>query len=243
MTQNYTSRDIYDRLYREIMSLRRKPGATLRENALCEEFGVSRTPIRSVLQELRIAGLIEVTPYKATHVTRLDFDTISQQIYLRVAVETAVIRDFCRLCTPEAMQTLRARNAALRRLADQGDPDPEAFYHLDGILHETWFAATGKDQLWHLIQTNQNNYSRFRMLDLVEARNFDEIVTEHDALLDAIEQKDEAAVAALCSTHLYGGLTRLGDELRTKFADYFVPGARWPQTPGAADEPEKEDAP
>ena len=100
MNKNYNSRDIYRQLYEEIMTLQRKPGAVLRENALCEEFGVSRTPIRSVLQELRIAGLIEVTPYKSTRVTQLDFDTISQQIYLRVAVETAVLLDFCAICTP-----------------------------------------------------------------------------------------------------------------------------------------------
>ena len=229
MAQNYTSRDIYNQLYSEIMSLQRKPGAVLRENALCEEFGVSRTPIRSVLQELRIAGLIEVTPYKSTNVTRLDFNTISQQIYLRVAVETAVLLDFCEFCTPEQVEQLKGRNNALRRLIAQPNPAPDAFYHLDGCLHEYWFTATGKDQLWELIQTNQNNYSRFRMLDLVEARNFGQIVDEHEALLQAIADKDTDRVKALCSRHLYGGVTRLGHELPTKFADYFVPGTRWPE--------------
>ncbi|MFR7452102.1 GntR family transcriptional regulator [uncultured Subdoligranulum sp.] len=231
MTKTYTRHDIYEQLYGEIMTLQRKPGSTLRENALCEEFGVSRTPIRSVLQELRIAGLIEVTPYKSTRVTRLDFDTISQQIYLRVAVETAVLLDFFDVCTPEQMQQLYARNQALRRQAEQPTPDPAAFYRMDGRLHEFWFIATGKNQLWQLIQTNQNSYSRFRMLDLVEARNFAEIVNEHDALLQAVERRDADAVRALCAQHLYGGVTRLGDALPTKFADYFVPGTRWPAHP------------
>lgn len=231
MTKTYTRHDIYEQLYGEIMTLQRKPGSTLRENALCEEFGVSRTPIRSVLQELRIAGLIEVTPYKSTRVTRLDFDTISQQIYLRVAVETAVLLDFFDVCTPEQMQQLYARNQALRRQAEQPTPDPAAFYRMDGRLHEFWFITTGKNQLWQLIQTNQNSYSRFRMLDLVEARNFAEIVNEHDALLQAVERRDADAVRALCAQHLYGGVTRLGDALPTKFADYFVPGTRWPAHP------------
>ena len=84
---------------------------------MCEQFGVSRTPVRSVLQELRIAGLIEVTPYKSTRVTQLDFDTISQQIYLRNAVESAVMTDFAAACTPEQLAQLKTRNDALRRLA------------------------------------------------------------------------------------------------------------------------------
>ena len=61
--QAFSSHDIFQTLYQQIMLLELKPGSTLRENALCEQFGVSRTPVRSVLQELRIAGLIEVTPY------------------------------------------------------------------------------------------------------------------------------------------------------------------------------------
>ena len=99
--QAFSSHDIFQTLYQQIMLLELKPGSTLRENALCEQFGVSRTPVRSVLQELRIAGLIEVTPYKSTRVTQLDFDTISQQIYLRNAVESAVMTDFAAACTPE----------------------------------------------------------------------------------------------------------------------------------------------
>ena len=144
MTKTYTRHDIYEQLYGEIMTLQRKPGSTLRENALCEEFGVSRTPIRSVLQELRIAGLIEVTPYKSARVTRLDFDTISQQIYLRVAVETAVLLDFFDVCTPEQMQQLYARNQALRRQAEQPTPDPAAAHRMDGRLRAAWGRAPGQ---------------------------------------------------------------------------------------------------
>lgn len=60
--QAFSSHDIFQTLYQQIMLLELKPGSTLRENALCEQFGVSRTPVRSVLQELRIAGLIESPP-------------------------------------------------------------------------------------------------------------------------------------------------------------------------------------
>ena len=206
--QAFSSHDIFQTLYQQIMLLELKPGSTLRENALCEQFGVSRTPVRSVLQELRIAGLIEVTPYKSTRVTQLDFDTISQQIYLRNAVESAVMTDFAAACTPEQLAQLKTRNDALRRLAAQPHPDPRMFYELD--------------------QTSQNSYSRFRMLDLVAVGNFGDIVAEHDVLLDAIARNDTAAIRAQCSRHLYGGVTRLGEELSTKYADYFVSGTHWP---------------
>lgn len=92
------SREIFEILESEILSLRLKPGEVLSENALCERFGVSRSPIRSVLQELRLCGLVTVEPYRGTYVTRMDLDIINQIIYQRVAVETFVLGDFCRCC-------------------------------------------------------------------------------------------------------------------------------------------------
>ena len=44
--------DIYRQLEQEIVGLYILPGETLSENQLCSRFGVSRTPIRSVLQRL-----------------------------------------------------------------------------------------------------------------------------------------------------------------------------------------------
>ena len=71
-------------------------------------------------------------------------------------------------------------------------------------------------------------HPRVRMLDLVAVGNFGDIVAEHDVLLDAIARNDTAAIRAQCSRHLYGGVTRLGEELSTKYADYFVSGTHWP---------------
>ena len=230
MAQSFSSHDIYQTLYSEIMTLQLKPGDTLRENALCERFGVSRTPIRSVLQELRINGLVEVTPYKSTHVTRLDLDTISQQIYLRVAVEGAVLVDFSAVCTQEQLGALRARNDTMRRVAAQPAPMPEQFYQMDSRMHAFWFAAMHKDHIWQQIQYSQNSYSRFRMLDLVETGNFAEIVAEHDELLRAIESRDADSIRGVIRHHLYGGAARLGREGPQKFEGYFVPGTQWPDS-------------
>ena len=56
--QAWSSHDIYEALYRQIMSLELKPGATLRENSLCERFGVSRTAVWKVIRQLKEAGYV-----------------------------------------------------------------------------------------------------------------------------------------------------------------------------------------
>ena len=61
-----------------------------------------------------------------------------------------------------------------------------------------------------------------------QQRHIEALMKANDSLKDAIARRDAGAIRAECARHLYGGVTRLGEELSTKFADYFVPGSHWP---------------
>ena len=212
---------IYRTLEKEILDLKIKPGEALTENDLCARFNVSRTPIRSVLQRLQENGLVTITPYKTTTVTLLDYDIIGQIIYQRVAVESMVLRDFIRICSPLLVEKLRYLIRTSRVLLE-GDFETADFYELDSRLHEVWFIETKKHYLWECIQNSQSNYSRFRMLDIVEAKDFGSIVREHEELLDIIVRKDYDAIEPLFVRHLNGGITRLGDLVYTTLKSYFI---------------------
>ena len=64
--------DIYTIIKNEIIALVIKPGEDLSENSLCKRFGVSRTPIRTVLQKLENRGFLAIEPYKGSFVTLLE---------------------------------------------------------------------------------------------------------------------------------------------------------------------------
>ena len=51
----------------------------------------------------------------------------------------------------------------------------------------------------------------------------DEVIADHQNLLNAIERCDLAAVEPLVERHLYGGIRRLGSKLTEEYADYFEP--------------------
>jgi DNA-binding GntR family transcriptional regulator len=60
------------------------------------------------------------------------------------------------------------------------------------------------------------------MLDIVEIKNFVQIVEEHEAILQALEHGDVAAIRPLMQKHLFGGVTRLGSLIFTTLKDYFT---------------------
>lgn len=216
------SEEIYEQLKREILQLTIKPGQSISENELCARFGVSRTPVRSVLQRLKSDGLVDIVPYKGTTVTLLSMDDIEQRIYMRIAIESMVLRDFMEICTPIQLEKVRYILRKQTVLLEQDFQTPE-FYELDSQLHQTWFDATGKNLLWEMIQQAQVNYTRFRMLDIVAVQNYGEIMAEHRELFDLLETKDRSRVEPLIRRHLYGGINRLGERIHTEFKDYFQP--------------------
>jgi DNA-binding GntR family transcriptional regulator len=59
---------IYDRLWRGVVEGKLKPGAKLREDVICEAFGVSRTVVRKVLVIMEQEGIADLPPNRGAYV-------------------------------------------------------------------------------------------------------------------------------------------------------------------------------
>ena len=209
--------EIYHILEDEICSLAILPGEALSENQLCKRFGISRTPIRSVLQRLEQNHFVQIIPCKGTIVTTIDPSVVDQIIYQRVAVECMVFRDFVQICSPMEIIEIEHLYDLLQQAAE-GREHPESFdfnhfLACDLEMHHYWFHKTGKEYLWHLLTLPQADYSRFIRLDVVGARNVPSVLSEHAEMLRILREKDLSAIEPLFKVHLYGGMTRMGGKI------------------------------
>ncbi|MDR1596177.1 MAG: GntR family transcriptional regulator, partial [Treponema sp.] len=190
------------------------------EAEVCSRFSVSRTPVRSAFQRLSDMKLIRIVPYKETRVTLINLHQIKQMIYMRIAIESKVVRDFIDLNNPMLIEKLRY---FLRKqmIMIGTDFSPEDFYNADSVFHRVWFSAMDMDFLWRKIQHAQVHYTRFRMLDIVGVRNFNAIIKEHEKLFSIIESKKKDDVESFLTKHFNGGIRRLGKRIYTDYAGYF----------------------
>lgn len=95
-----------------IIEHRLKPGARLREDALSEVFGVSRTGIRKILQRLALEQLVTLTPRRGASVTRPTAEEAREVFDARQIVECGLM--------PETVRRITATDIAeLRRMAQQ----------------------------------------------------------------------------------------------------------------------------
>src|SRR5919109_2978701 len=62
----------YLELRDRIVTLRLRPGASLREDELMRELGIGRTPLREAVKRLALENLVAVQPRSGTYVTSVD---------------------------------------------------------------------------------------------------------------------------------------------------------------------------
>ena len=166
-------------------------------------------------------GFAETIPYRGTYVTLLSLDNIKQMIYMRVAVETMVLRDFLEVQTPMVIEDIRHSIAQQRAVIREPGFEPEQFYRMDAQMHSIWFAAVRRQKLWEMLQAQQLHYTRFRMLDFITETDFMRIIGEHEDLFSMIVDKNEKGLEEALKEHLYYSMKRMRRSIEVDYKDYF----------------------
>lgn len=112
---------IYETLRDRICLLEYPPGMVLHEAKLAAEFGVSRTPIRTVLQRLAFGALIETKDGVGTIVTGLSLEELRDIYEVRLKIAEMIGHLSPKGCTQEHVsrgELLRVRAEALTRNFD-----------------------------------------------------------------------------------------------------------------------------
>lgn len=119
----------------EILDGALRPGERLRENDLCESYGVSRTVVREALRQLESECLITVLPNRGPIVTVLNNEDILALYEVRCALEGLAGELFARCATSAEADALARHVAAMEKTYLRGDlasrgESKEKFYEL-----------------------------------------------------------------------------------------------------------------
>ena len=220
-------RGVYEALRGQIVRLELPPGTPLSRAELAKALGVSVTPLRDALQQLAEEGLVLIYPQSRTLVAPIDVAAIREAQFLRLALETEVVRQLAHRIAPADLERLRAIHKLQSGLA--GDPDSIAtFQELDALFHQALFAAADHLPSARLMRGHSGHLDRLRRVYLPEAempdqdgnRRMDAVVQGHGAILSAIEAGEPDAAAQAMRSHLTRTVDRLAEK-RAAFPEYF----------------------
>ena len=108
--------ELADQLRRAIIHGELEPGTRISEKNLCEQFGVSRTPIREALKTLSAEGLVQLSQNRGATVTKLTRRDLEDAFPVMAALEALAGELAARKATPaqiERMQELQSRMVAM----------------------------------------------------------------------------------------------------------------------------------
>ncbi|GAA4510623.1 GntR family transcriptional regulator [Brevibacterium yomogidense] len=189
-------------LRRRILSREIGSGLLLIEQALSEEFGVSRGPIRDALSQLRDEGL--VAPAGRSHrVLELTAGDITEVYDIRHMLERHAIARSLR-----AGADLSAASAAIvsMRAAAEKD-DALAFGVADLAFHRSFQEVSGQRRLLGVWSQFERTMEALLQINPHPADDLRRAASEHADLLAAV-QEDDPAWPELLEVHLMGAANR-----------------------------------
>lgn len=201
MTSNGSRSDgstAYARLRADILAGELAPGTPLRETALAERFGVSRTPVREALRRLEQDRLL-VPGARGLEVRRIDPEEVVQIYDMRILLEAEVARQ---AAAAHRTSDLLRLEGLLARDQDLVDPDDVTRMRTNLEFHEALWQATHNPVLVdllhrlsvHLVHTPRSTLS-------VDGR-WDAALDEHAGLLRAVRGRDADRAAEIATAHM-----------------------------------------
>jgi len=184
-----------------------QPGEIIRDSEIAERFGVSRTPVREALLQLRFEGLVVMKPKGWTQVKPLELGQIEN--HLRVVDELEGLAARLAAETPDPdLSRAEAANAELEALLDrtEGSADSQIDWQLIEIndrFHDAIIDISGNMVLADALKPIKARMRRYEQLYFDRATPIDRTsVAQHTMLLDAIRAGDGDAAATIARLNL-----------------------------------------
>jgi len=196
----------------DIVTGRRRPGERLDEKELSIRFGVSRTPIREVLNRIAASGMVESRPHQGMFVSRITLPQLLQMYEVMSELEGLCARLAARRMEPDERRQLAAVQEAGARIVSADDEAAYTQHNID--LHELIYAGTHNEYLIATIRALRRRLEPYRRLSFQIKRRLGESHVEHGRIVRLVADGDGEAAALEMRTHM--------DIQRRNFSDYIV---------------------
>jgi DNA-binding GntR family transcriptional regulator len=202
---------VCDELREAIVNLRLRPGEPLREAALAEKLGVSKTPLREAFARLEQEGLVETTSFKGAVVTGYSERDLKEIYELRALLEGAAARSAAEHADDTTLRALRDVLDRSRALRDAGDLVGLA--ELLGRFDVIVYSQVTNDRIGALIDNLRAHLTRIGRLTEDIPGRVEASVEEHAAIVDAILARNPDEAERLMRVHI---ASVLADQLATR---------------------------
>ena len=189
-----------------------RPGDRLVESELAERFGVSRTPIREALQRLETQSLL-ARDGRSLIVASLDHNQMAELYVVRRELEGLAAALAARHATEEEVRILREMVEADNGLVD----NPAALARANRRFHKQIHLASHNRYLVQQLDLVYRTMALMATTSLAAEGRPHVAQNEHDAIVRAIEEKNEEGANLALREHIsVAFMTRLKQDAEAR---------------------------
>lgn len=177
-----------------------KMGQTLSERGISEDLGVSKSPVREALAQLRDEGLVTIEPQKGARVFTLSETEVAQICDFRQAIETAAF-ELALKRNPSGLAT-DINNVVAEMRATRGGKNERRYLELDTEFHHLIFTHAGNDYLTASYTRYEGKIAALRTHLSKLPQHTDLSFEEHVGLASAVESGEMDVIRTLLGQHI-----------------------------------------
>lgn len=189
----------YDSIKEMMLNYEIVPGQRLIFVDLAKQLNVSRTPVNNALSILAKEGYLDFVPNQGYWIHKLTRSEAEALFEIKEILEIGVIGKALRVLTESQLKgIIHAKNRYESSIRNQVSREQ---FILDTEFHGSIVDVVQNPYLSEQYrEISQKTFLRFRVEDL-EIRRIDEIIDEHDDLIQAISMRDVLRTKELIRSH------------------------------------------
>lgn len=191
---------VFHKLRDDILNGKYKENDELREVAIGEELGVSRTPVREAFRQLELEGLIRIVPNKGAYVTGITSKDVEDIYMIRALLEGLCAKWATEHISEEQMQEME-ENVYLAEFHEEKG-HAEQIATLDSRFHEILYEACNSKMLEHTLKDFHQYVYRVRKQTLAQNIRGNASNHEHRDIMEAIKERDGEKASELARLHM-----------------------------------------
>ena len=188
-----------------------KDDAKIPEKALCERFGVSRTPLREALKILSAEGCIELVPNRGARVCGLTVEEVEQGFPVMATLEGLSGELAVKSITEEEIAAIADMNARMRLAFEAGDLS--GYFDLNQAIHLALLEAARNPILTQHHRMLSQRMRRARFISNISRVRWRKAMEEHDLILDALQKRDGQLLSRILKRHLENKIQTVKDAI------------------------------
>jgi DNA-binding GntR family transcriptional regulator len=167
---------------------------------LCEQLGISRTPLREAIKTLASEGLVALQPNRGAVVTTLTLARVRETFVVMGALERLAGELACAHIDDAGFAEIRALHFEMLACHARGDLD--GYFRLNQSIHLAMVDAGGNATLSATYRSLNAQVRRARYMANLTRDRWDRAVAEHEEMLEALGARDGVRLQRLLSEHL-----------------------------------------